>query len=62
MEIGQDVPTLAEVPHDAGYATYAVGTWHLTRDSASNAADDRRSPGRCTSATGASATPAACDP
>ncbi|MET9468802.1 arylsulfatase [Streptomyces sp. NPDC006544] len=42
MEIGQDVPTLAEVLHDAGYATYAVGKWHLTRDSASNAADDRR--------------------
>ncbi|TJZ56969.1 arylsulfatase [Streptomyces piniterrae] len=42
MEIGDDVPTLAEVLHDAGYATYAVGKWHLTRDSASNAADDRR--------------------
>ncbi|WCD90039.1 Arylsulfatase [Streptomyces xanthophaeus] len=42
MEVGQDVPTLAEVLHDAGYATYAVGKWHLTRDSASNAADDRR--------------------
>ncbi|MFE4638623.1 arylsulfatase [Streptomyces sp. NPDC056773] len=42
MEVGADVPTLAEVLHDAGYATYAVGKWHLTRDSASNAADDRR--------------------
>lgn len=42
MEVGEDIPTLAEVLHDAGYATYAVGKWHLTRDSASNAADDRR--------------------
>ncbi|EIV91305.1 arylsulfatase [Frankia sp. QA3] len=42
MEIADDVPTLAQLLHDAGYATYAVGKWHLTRDSASNAADDRR--------------------
>ncbi len=42
MQIGDDIPTLAETLHDAGYATYAVGKWHLTRDSASNAADDRR--------------------
>nr|WP_200931256.1 arylsulfatase [Frankia sp. R43] len=42
MEIADDIPTLAEILHDGGYATYAVGKWHLTRDSASNAADDRR--------------------
>lgn len=43
MEIADDIPTLAQLLHDTGYATYAVGKWHLTRDSASNAADDRRS-------------------
>ncbi|MCX4747236.1 arylsulfatase [Kitasatospora sp. NBC_01287] len=42
MEVAKDIPTLAETLHDAGYATYAVGKWHLTRDSVSNAADDRR--------------------
>ncbi|WP_165036921.1 sulfatase-like hydrolase/transferase, partial [Candidatus Protofrankia californiensis] len=42
MEIAEDIPTLAELLHDTGYATYAVGKWHLARDSASNAADDRR--------------------
>ncbi|MGV9263245.1 arylsulfatase [Kitasatospora sp. NPDC003701] len=41
MEVAADIPTLAETLHDNGYATYAVGKWHLTRDSASNAADNR---------------------
>ncbi|GAA4884109.1 arylsulfatase [Kitasatospora terrestris] len=41
MEIAPSIPTLAETLRGAGYATYAVGKWHLTRDSASNAADDR---------------------
>ncbi|MGW6917808.1 arylsulfatase [Kitasatospora sp. NPDC054939] len=41
MEVAGDIPTLAELLHDQGYATYAVGKWHLTRDSASNAADGR---------------------
>lgn len=34
MEIGDDVPTLAESLRGAGYATYAVGKWHLTKDAA----------------------------
>ncbi|GAA1166800.1 arylsulfatase [Kitasatospora gansuensis] len=41
MEVAGDIPTLAELLHDSGYATYAVGKWHLTRDSTSNAADSR---------------------
>ncbi|MDW3220208.1 MAG: arylsulfatase [Acidimicrobiales bacterium] len=34
MELGADVPTLPGVLREAGYATYAVGKWHLTRDAA----------------------------
>ncbi len=41
MEIADDIPTLAQLLHDGGWATYAVGKWHLVRDSASNDADDR---------------------
>ncbi|MCJ0903694.1 arylsulfatase [Rhodococcus sp. ARC_M6] len=32
MELGDDVPTLAETLRDAGYATMAVGKWHLCKD------------------------------
>jgi len=32
MEIAGDVPTLAVTLRDAGYATFCVGKWHLTRD------------------------------
>lgn len=42
MEVADDIPTLPQILHGAGYATFAIGKWHLVRDSASNAADDRR--------------------
>ena len=32
MELGAGVPTLPAVLRGQGYATYAVGKWHLTRD------------------------------
>lgn len=32
MELGSDVPTLPGVLREHGYATYAVGKWHLCRD------------------------------
>ncbi|MFD7296267.1 arylsulfatase [Streptomyces sp. NPDC059897] len=41
MEIADDFPTLARTLRDSGYATYAVGKWHLSRDASSNAAADR---------------------
>lgn len=34
MEIDPAVETLPEALRDVGYATYAVGKWHLTRDAA----------------------------
>ena len=32
LELGPDVPTLPQVLRNQGYATYAVGKWHLSRD------------------------------
>ncbi len=34
MEIDPEIETLPEALRSAGYATFAVGKWHLTRDSA----------------------------
>ena len=43
MEIADDVVTLPEALRGAGYATFAVGKWHLTRDAVMNDAAPRGS-------------------
>ncbi|MEU4804164.1 arylsulfatase [Actinosynnema sp. NPDC023587] len=43
FQLPDDAPSLAESLRDAGYATFAVGKWHLTRDAASHDAADRSS-------------------
>jgi arylsulfatase len=43
FEISRDVPTLAERLRAGGYATFAIGKWHLTKDSSMGDAADRSS-------------------
>jgi len=43
MELDPEVETLPRALRAAGYATYAVGKWHLTRDSAMHGAAPRTS-------------------
>jgi arylsulfatase A-like enzyme len=43
MEIAEDVLTLPEILRASGYATFAVGKWHLSRDSLMHDAAARRS-------------------
>jgi arylsulfatase len=32
LELDDDVCTLPEILRSSGYATFGIGTWHLTRD------------------------------
>jgi arylsulfatase len=32
LELDDDVCTLREILRSSGYATFGIGTWHLTRD------------------------------
>lgn len=41
LELAPDVATLPEILRGHGYATYAIGKWHLTRDALLNAAADK---------------------
>ncbi|MEU5693127.1 arylsulfatase [Actinosynnema sp. NPDC020468] len=43
FQLPDDAPSLAESLRASGYATFAVGKWHLTRDAASHDAADRGS-------------------
>ncbi|MBH0776435.1 arylsulfatase [Nocardia bovistercoris] len=43
LELADDVLTLPEILRDNGYATYAVGKWHLVRDATMNPAAHRGS-------------------
>ena len=43
FEIAPSVPTLAEELRTAGYATFAIGKWHLTKESSMSDASDRSS-------------------
>lgn len=43
LELDDDVVTLPEILRGHGYATFAVGKWHLTRDALMNDAADRSS-------------------
>ncbi|WP_334143604.1 arylsulfatase [Rhabdothermincola sp.] len=43
MELTEHAATMAEILRDHGYATMALGKWHLTLDALQNAAGDKRS-------------------
>jgi arylsulfatase len=43
LEIGRDVPTIAESFRASGYATLAIGKWHLTKESELHEGGDKSS-------------------